>query len=176
MQIDPRAFHPRAGALIFLRAVVHVMTLTASTTLPLPSLLALAAQDMVHAGLCLAGLSAVFGFITWYLITTSRVFDGLRRHLTTRVRTGSLRKIEDDCQINDLSMRNRLSCYRDGQSVVLCHEPLPFGIGRRCWRIPLAELKPRDDAVYDFAIDTPDGPLLCYFGTAFRKEYRTTGP
>jgi hypothetical protein len=135
------------------------------------ALLALSVESYISIGLVLACLSAMAFFFSWYLLRTSKVFDGLKRYQIQVCDFGKLRLIKEQCKVNELSMTDKLSCYQDGQSMILCHEPLPFGIGRRCWRIPLAELKPRGDAVYDFAIATPQGPLLCFFGQKFRSQY-----
>lgn len=134
-------------------------------------LLALTAENFVTIGVLLGGLSAVCFIFCWYLLSTSKVFDGLKRFQVQVCDSGKLRPIKGPCRVNELTVKDKLSCYQDGQLIFLCHEPLPFGLGRRCWRIPLAELKPRGDAVYDFAIATPQGPLLCFFGPKFRSQF-----
>jgi hypothetical protein len=136
------------------------------------ALLALAAEAYVSIGILLAGLSVVGFFFYWYLLNTSKVFDGLKKYEIQVCDFGKLQVIKENCKVNELTMREKLSCYHEGQMMVLCHHPLPFGIARRCWRIPVAEMKPRDDAVYDFALATPKGPLLCYFGKDFRKQFK----
>ncbi|WP_147263451.1 hypothetical protein [Roseimicrobium gellanilyticum] len=133
--------------------------------------LALAAETYVSLGVLLAGASVVCFVFCWFLLSTSKVFDGLKRFQIQTCDFGKLRVIKEHCKVNELTMRRKLSCYQDGQMMILCHEPLPLGIGKRCWRIPLSELKPRGDAVYDFAIATPKGPLLCFFGQQFRKQF-----
>lgn len=135
--------------------------------------IALAPETFVSTGVVLAGASAVCFIFCWYLLSTSKVFDGLKRFQIQACNFKTLRPIREHCKVNELTMKDKLSCYQDGQLLVLCHEPLPFAIGRRCWRIPLAELKPRGDAVYDFAIATPQGPLLCFFGQKFRQQFMT---
>jgi hypothetical protein len=135
------------------------------------ALLALTAENFVTIGVLLAGLSVVCFVFCWYLLSTSKVFDGLKRWQVQVCDFGKLLPIKDHCKVNELTVKDKLSCYQDGQLLFLCHEPLPFGIGKRCWRIPLAELKPRGDAVYDFAIATPKGPLLCFFGPKFRSKF-----
>lgn len=134
--------------------------------------LAITGAGLMSIGVGLAVLAGCFVLVAWFMVCSANVFDGLEKYVTTDVKRGSLKKIQDACQVNDMSMRNALSCYKDGKALVLCHEPLPFGIKRRCWRIPLAELKPRGDAVYDFSVHTPKGPLLFYLGQEFRKEFR----
>jgi hypothetical protein len=134
-------------------------------------LLASIAENFVTIGVLLAGLSAVCFVFCWYLLSTSKVFDGLKRFQVQVCDFGKLRLINEQCRVNELTVKDKLSCYPEGQVLFLCHEPLPFGMGRRCWRIPLAELKPRGDAVYDFAIATPQGPLLCFFGPKFRSQF-----
>lgn len=134
-------------------------------------LLASIAENFVTIGVLLAGLSLACFVFCWYLISTSKVFDGLKRFQVQVCDFGKLRPIKEDCKVNELTIKDKLSCYQDGQLMFLCHEPLPFGIGRRCWRIPLSELKPRGDAIYDFAIATPKGPLLCFFGQRFRSQF-----
>lgn len=135
-------------------------------------MLALAAGDYVSIALVLAVFSGGFFFFCWFLLSTSKVFDGLNPYVIQTCNFESLRKIRDVCKVNDMTVKNKLSCYQEGRLLILCHEPLPFGIGRRCWRIPIADLKPRDDAVYDFAIATSEGPLLCYFGQGFRSQFK----
>jgi hypothetical protein len=133
--------------------------------------MALSPETFVSIGVLLAGASAVCFVFCWYLLNTSKVFDGLKRFQIQACDFAKLRVIKEHCKVNQLTMKDKLSCYQDGQMLILCHEPLPFAIGRRCWRIPLVELKPRGDAVYDFAIATPQGPLLCFFGQQFRKQF-----
>ncbi|HSI62950.1 MAG TPA: hypothetical protein VLE43_07515 [Candidatus Saccharimonadia bacterium] len=135
-------------------------------------LLALGAQGYISIALILACLSVAFFVFCWFLLSTSKVFDGLKPYLIQTCKFGSLRVIREDCKVNDMTVKNQLSYYVEGQTLILCHEPLPFAIGRRCWRIPVGELKLRDDAVYDFGITTPQGPLLCYFGQQFRSELK----
>jgi hypothetical protein len=134
-------------------------------------LLALTAESYVSIGLAFAVLSVGCFFFCWYLLSTSKVFDGLKRYQIQTCESGKLRVIREACKVNHLTMQDKLSCYQDGQAMILCHEPIPFGLGRRFWRIPLSELKPRGDAVYDFAIATPQGPLLCFFGAKFRSKF-----
>jgi hypothetical protein len=148
------------------------MALTIETAEHFTPILALSAEDYMAVGVVFAGLSFACFVICWFLLSASKVFDCLKPYLIQTCRFESLRMIRDDCQVNDMHVRNKLSYYVDGQLLILCHEPLPFGIGRRCWRIPIAELKPRDDAVYDFGVSTPQGPLLCYFGQRFRTELK----
>lgn len=134
-------------------------------------LLASIEENFVTIGVLLAGLSAVCFVFCWYLLSTSKVFDGLKRFQVQVCDFDKLKPIAEHCKVNELIVKDKLSCYQDGQLLFLCHAPLPFGIGQRCWRIPLAELKPRGDAVYDFAIATPHGPLLCFFGPKFRSQF-----
>lgn len=162
----------RRGETEFHGTTLSIMVLTIAIIEHPAPILALTAEDCMAIGVVFAGLSLASLVTSWFVLSASKVFDGLKPYLIQTCKLDRLRMIREDCQVNEMSVKNKLSYYVDGPLLILCHEPLPFGIGRRCWRIPISELKPRDDAVYDFGVSTPGGPLLCYFGQRFRTDLK----